>query len=73
MAITVRHILKSEDVKIEGRFQLMAEQMEQNLSQQGNTVSTSPEVRIVEKHSEYAVIEITCACGRKTCLRCEYT
>ena len=73
MAIKARRILKGEDVKIEGRFQLTAEQLGRSQPQQGNTVSVSPTVRIVEKQSEYAIIEITCSCGRKTTLRCDYT
>jgi hypothetical protein len=28
--------------------------------------------RIVEQTDEFAVIEVTCACGRKTTLRCAY-
>ena len=73
MAITARRILKSEDVKIEGRFQLATEKLGCSPPQQDNAVSVSPAVRIIEKQSEYAVIEITCSCGRKTTLRCEYT
>lgn len=73
MAIKVRRILKGEDVKIEGRFQLTAEQLGRSLTQQGNTVSVLPAVQIIEKQLEYAIIEITCSCGRKTTLRCEYT
>ncbi len=73
MAITAGRILKSNEVKIEGRFRLNTDQAGRCLPQQGNTISASPDVRILEQHPEYAVIEITCVCGGKTCVKCEYT
>jgi len=34
--------------------------------------SVPQRARIVEKTSDYAIIEITCACGRTTQVRCDY-
>ena len=66
--------MKGNEVKIEGRFRLNAEQqVDRCLPHNGNTISTSPDVCVLEQHPEYAVIEITCMCGRKTCVKCEYT
>ncbi len=31
-----------------------------------------PEANVVERHPEYAVIEITCSCGSKMYVRCDY-
>jgi hypothetical protein len=68
---TTAHILKSEEVKLEGRVQLGAPQPGSNLAgtRSGSAVQ---QARIVENNSEYAVIEVTCCCGTKTYVKCEY-
>ncbi len=74
MPKTAGHILKSDEVKLEGRFRLDVAQVQ---SQAGGTKEQTPalkapQVRIVENHPEFADIEITCACGIKTHLKCQY-
>jgi len=67
MAEAVGRILKSEQVKLEGRIQLNAAR-----SQSGTRPGRVAQTRIVENHPEFAIIEITCCCGAKTYLRCQY-
>ncbi len=67
------HILKSNDVKLEGRFRLDIGQNVPNSANEKNATSSPAQVRIVENHPEFAVMEITCGCGVKTHIRCEYT
>ena len=67
------HILKSDNVKLEGRFRLNIEQDAPNSSNKRNVASVPAQVRIVENHPEFAVIEVTCGCGEKTHIKCEYT
>ncbi|MBW8039364.1 MAG: hypothetical protein FVQ85_05140 [Planctomycetes bacterium] len=67
------HILKSNDVKLEGQFCLDAEQTASNSVNKPNKASSELQVRIVENHPEYAVIEATCCCGTKTLIKCEFT
>ncbi len=74
MPKTAGHILKSDEVKLEGQFRLDVAQVQ---SQTGGPKEQSPaladpQVRIVENHPEFADIEITCSCGIKTHLKCEY-
>jgi len=74
MPKTTEHILKSDEVKLEGQFRLDVAQVQ---SQTGGPKEQSPalkapQVRIVENHPEFADIEITCSCGIKTHLKCEY-
>lgn len=38
----------------------------------GTPGSFRPEARIVRQDATGATIEVTCACGRKTYLRCDY-
>ena len=72
MEKTAGHILKSEEVELQGQFRLDVEQVAPEPAKQKLTASATPQVRIVENHSEFAVIEITCSCGTKSYLRCEY-
>ncbi|MFC1633488.1 hypothetical protein ACFL5Z_01490 [Planctomycetota bacterium] len=71
---TSGHILRNEDVILEGQYHLDAGQsgIDRNEPQQKNAVSASTQACILEDHPEYAVLEVTCACGTKICLRCEY-
>jgi hypothetical protein len=65
-------ILKSNDVKFQGRFQLDMAHISTKGTKSQNSALSAPQVRIVEKHSEFAVIEIICSCGMKTHVKCEY-
>jgi len=83
MEKTAGRILKSNDVKLEGRFHLDAGhgdagqgdsgQGDSGLANGRNVASAPAQVRVVENHPEFAVIELTCCCGAKTSVRCEYT
>ena len=75
MVKTAGHILKSEDVKLEGRFRL---DLKQPVSAEDGPIGTkaplaAPQARIAEKQSDFAVIEIVCSCAKKTYLKCEYS
>ena len=67
------HVLKSNNVKLEGRFRLDVGQSAPISANEKNTTLASAQVRIVENHPEFAVMEVTCGCGAKTHIRCEYT
>ena len=67
-----RRILKGDSVKLQGLFHLDLPQTGPTLPKQNTGVSATPQVRMIENHPEFAVIEITCSCGTKTYLRCEY-
>ena len=74
MPKTAGHILKGEDVKIEGQFHLDLTQgaPPAHGSQQNRAVLSAPQVRIVQNDPEFAVLEITCSCGLKTNVKCQY-
>ena len=74
MAPISERILKSDDVKLEGRFHLDPSRAASGGGgpQYGSDVLAAPQARILENHPEYAVIEVTCTCGTSTRLRCEY-
>jgi len=71
MPQTVARILKGSDVNIEGRFQLGFAHTA--VGPNGKNINLMPpQVRIVEKQPGFAVIELTCSCGQKTHVRCDY-
>lgn len=73
MEKTAGRILKAEEVKLQGQYHLDIAQPSRNSAGTGKVVSGVPQVRIVENGAGYAVLEITCRCGTKTHVRCEYS
>ena len=74
MPKTAGHILKGEDVKLEGQFHLDLTQAGTSVQvpQQNRAALSAPQVRIVQNDPEFAVLEITCSCGLKTNVKCQY-
>ena len=78
MEKTAGRILKGNTVKLEGRFRLDAtvsadtKRTNQVSTNERNVTSAPAQVRIVENQPEFAVMEVTCGCGAKTQIRCEY-
>ena len=70
-AVTGR-ILKRDSIKVEGKFQLGIMQKGGNRANTPAVHVTEPKVRIVESNSEFTIMEVTCSCGTKTSVRCEY-
>lgn len=75
MAKAAGQILKGDEVKLEGQFHLDVGPVQ---SPTGGQKTTSPALAaakalIVENQTEFTVIEVTCCCGMKTNLKCEYT
>ncbi len=72
MATTAGRILKSQDVKVEGQFQLNLNNAGSGTSQHKSPLSAEPQVRVAESQPEFAVIEVICSCGSKIYIKCEY-
>jgi len=74
MTRTSGRILKSEHVQLEGQYRLDVSQA--GFSKAGvlpaGGEAVAKQARIIENHPQYAIIEVTCSCGGKTLLRCEY-
>ncbi len=71
MTPSTNRILKSGEVDVVGQFALElgnAPPPGQNKSSPAGIAK----VRILENQNEYAVMEVTCSCGRKTVIRCDY-
>lgn len=66
------HVLKSENVKVEGQFHLDLRQSAPDPGGQRNKTTNNAQAKIVEKKPEFAVLEIACSCGKITHVKCEY-
>ena len=66
------HILKGDAVNLQGSFQLDMGKIAPGPTKNKNVTSGVPQARIVENHPQFAVIEVTCCCGAKTHIRCDY-
>jgi len=73
MEKTARHVIKSNDVKLEGQIRLDVCQGDTGSANERSVISTPAQASVVEHHPEFAVIEVTCSCGTKMHIRCEYT
>ncbi len=69
----LRRILRSDEVKLEGQVTLQMKQLQSPAQPSSQKTAKQPAaVEIVENHPEFAVIQITCCCGEKMHLRCEF-
>ncbi len=72
MRSTGTHVLKGGNVELLGRMQLDIASVAQAAVKAKGTKQITPQVRIAESNPEFAVLEITCCCGSKINVRCEY-
>ncbi len=75
MIETSGRILKKDDVELDGQYQLNLEPGDCKVLEPERPRATlsEPHARIIENQPGYAVIEVTCSCGTKVCLKCEYS
>ena len=71
MQKSATNILKGADVRLEGTFHLDVPPAGRP-PQARNAASAVPQVRVAENHPDHAVLEITCSCGNKSYVRCQY-
>jgi hypothetical protein len=71
MIQTINHVLKSNEVEIDGRCHLDIGRSVSS-AQPDNNNSVAAKARILDNTNEYAIIELICSCGKKTLVRCEY-
>lgn len=72
MRKTARHILKANQVVPGDPLRLSLGAAARPGGTSPSCTASSPKVRVAQSHPEYAVIEVTCACGQTTYVRCEY-
>jgi hypothetical protein len=72
MRKAIGHVLRSDEVRLEGQLNLSVLQSEPNHTNAAMNAGAQT-ASIVQDHSEFAVIKITCSCGATMYLRCEYS
>ena len=72
MMQTMNRILKSSEVEIDGRCNLDIGRSVSPAHPGKNNTDTAAKVKILDNNNEYTLIELTCSCGQKTLVRCEY-
>ena len=72
MVKTTRRILKADEVALRDPFRLDLAPTALSAGPEF-PAAAGPSVRIAQSHPQYAIIEVTCPCGRTTSIRCEYS
>lgn len=79
MENTTGSVLKSDAVKVEGTFNLGAESAATATATatspntpKANPGSVKTQASIIENNPEFVLIELTCSCGTKTHVKCQY-
>jgi hypothetical protein len=72
MMQTMNRILKSDEVEMDGRCHLDIGHTVSSAQLNRNNSVTAAKAKILDNNSEYALVELTCCCGKKTLVRCEY-
>lgn len=68
----MERILKSGDFEISGMVQLPGLAAGATPSVKSAVTQNSAQAVIVESNDQFALIEVTCPCGQKTVIKCEY-
>jgi hypothetical protein len=69
----VNRVLKASEVEVSGTYSL-ATGSSSSATSPGTTSTQGPaQARIVEQHPQYALLEITCACGNTMQVKCDYS
>ena len=72
MAKIMRHVLKADEVALDGSLSLSMDAVATQDRSSPQSVPSNSRIRITENHPEYAVLEVTCSCGKITYVRCDY-
>ena len=70
----IQRVIPADNVKINGRVQLGLNTAAGSPKSAAASSSdpNAPGAFIVEKNSQFMVVEVTCTCGKKTYLKCEF-
>lgn len=70
---TAIRVLKAHEVEISGTFSLATGRSSRPLpAAETSSSQVTPQVRIAQQHPQYAILEITCACGHTMQIKCDY-
>jgi hypothetical protein len=67
-----RRVLKAREVQWQGSLRLDLDPKAAPGASASPHASAPARIRIAENHAQYALVEVTCSCGKTTFVRCEY-
>jgi hypothetical protein len=70
MQKTASHIIKGDQVHLDGILQLDTTVPIPQTAGKTPTPSMPPQARIIEQNNEFATVEVTCSCGQKILVKC---
>lgn len=68
----IRRVLKARQVQCQGSFSLDLDPKATPKAGGSPHASAPARIRIAENHPQFALVEVTCSCGKTTFVRCEY-
>ncbi|MHC4758641.1 MAG: hypothetical protein ACYTE8_08285 [Planctomycetota bacterium] len=66
------HIIKGDNVQLDGAFQLNSTGPVPQPVRHPPKPAISPQVKIVEQNNDFTIVEVTCSCGHKIPVKCTY-
>jgi hypothetical protein len=66
------HVLKADRVRLEEPLRLNMNGTGTPEHAGSHRPAVQPRVRIAQSRPDFAILEVTCACGKVTHVRCEY-
>ncbi len=67
-----RRVLKASEVQWAGSFRLELNPQAAPDPGASSRGAAPARIRIAENHPQFALVEVTCSCGKTTVVRCEY-
>jgi hypothetical protein len=66
------YIIKNKDVNTKGSVKLELPQLSSSPSPPTQRNTCPAEAKVIKTTNSFAIIEVTCSCGRKVQLKCQY-
>ncbi|MHC4757457.1 MAG: hypothetical protein ACYTE8_02260 [Planctomycetota bacterium] len=66
------HIIKGDNVQLDGAFQLNSNGPVPRPVRRPPKPLISTQAKIVELNNDFAIVEVTCSCGHKIPVKCTY-
>ncbi len=67
------HILKAHEVEVSGFYSMATGKASCPAAPDAPGVEGAPQAKIIEQHPQYAILEVTCACGQSLQVKCDYS
>lgn len=73
MTVTQSRILKNDSITVKGTHKISHKTSHSSADAAAPANKGEPKAEIIQKEPAFAIIEVTCNCGKKIQLRCDYS